>query len=227
MSSTRPEFVRVLVVACLIGVGAWWLLRGSVRDNRREEDSAAEERGGVRVASAEVPIPPGEAPVPVPPIEQPEGYAPEVKHETDGGVFYTFAPKQAEHMLATPLDRDVLIEYLETRWSLPMLHAWCTPRRRFPDHFQNLVPDRLLFDTFDLAMHDDQPHKFDKIFVYVGEEDWRHTRYFGDAGVHWYRWSYSLNVLRGDDHWAIIEYLPNDLMDRPEKYLPSLGAKRR
>ena len=53
---------------------------------------------------------------------------------------------------------------------------------------------------------------FDRIWVYVSEDDGKNT-YFEDAGRNWHRWTYSLHIVQGTKHWAIIEELPNDFMD--------------
>jgi hypothetical protein len=71
----------------------------------------------------------------------------------------------------------------------------------------------------DIVVHETMKHEFDKIYVYVNDDDGR-SNYFGEAGTKWNRWEYSLNIFRGHDHWVIIECLPNDFVDNLAKYVP-------
>jgi len=137
-------------------------------------------------------------------------YLPSVR-EGDG---YRFSAAQLERMAKTPLKRDLFVHYIEAKWPLAKIKAFCTPENVFPD-VQNLVGSN---EWRDIPLYDGQ-HDFDRIFVYVSEDDGK-SIYFGTAGTDWKRWEYSLNIIRGKDQWTVIETLPNDLVDKPAKYLP-------
>ena len=131
--------------------------------------------------------------------------------ERDG---YRFSAAQLERMAKTPLQQEPFVRYIEAKWPLARIESFCKPENRFPDE-QNLVGQN---EFGEIPLYGGQ-HDFNKIFVYVSEDDGKGT-YFGVAGTNWKRWEYSLNILRGKDQWTIIESLPNDFMDNQSKYLP-------
>jgi len=75
-------------------------------------------------------------------------------------------------------------------------------------------------------VHKGKQHNFDKIYVYVSDEGGE-SNYYGSLAQTWRRWDYSLNMVRGKDHWAIIDSLPNDFMDNPAKYLPRQAVQKK
>ena len=136
------------------------------------------------------------------------------------GDSYRFSTAQLERMVKTPLKRDLFLRYMEAKWPLTKIMSFCTPENRWPELMQNLVKHNDQFG--DVPLYEGQQHDFDKIFVYVCEDDGK-SNYFGLAGTKWKRWEYSLNIVRNKDHWAIIEHLPNDFTDNPNKYLSQQG----
>ena len=118
-------------------------------------------------------------------------------------------------MAKTPLKRDLFVHYIEAKWPLAKIKAFCTPENRFPD-VQNLVGQN---EWGEIPLYEGQQHDFDRICVYVSEDDGK-SIYFGTAGTDWKRWEYSLNITRGKEQWTVIETLPNDLVDNPAKYVP-------
>lgn len=152
----------------------------------------------------------------------PDPYAPELhaieklplsdKLET----VYWFSDAQLERLARSPLDRQRFIAYVKRVWPIGRLREYCVRRNRWAPEYQNLVALNSPFGDVDLYIGD--RHGFDRIWVYVSE-DLGKGKYFGSTGWNWHRWTYSLNVSRKDDHWVIIEHLPNDFMDSP-KYTP-------
>lgn len=126
---------------------------------------------------------------------------------------YRFTEEQLARMAHTPLDADRFVAYIERRWSLKRVQAYCVPKNVWPEGHQNLVGENVKVQTH---LFKGQKTGFDRIWVYVNEDDGRST-YYGETGWRWHRWIYSLNMDRGKRFWAIIETLPNDFMDS-EKY---------
>jgi hypothetical protein len=122
-------------------------------------------------------------------------------------------------MANTQLDRSLFVRYIESKWPLSKLTAYCTPKNVIPKNLQNLVPDKLGFKEWQIPVHQGKQHEFDKIFVYASE-DVGNSNYSDSLAKNWRRWTYSLNMTRGKDHWTIIENLLNDFMENPGKYLP-------
>jgi len=139
-------------------------------------------------------------------------YSPSIRN----GDSYRFSELQLKRMAETHLDRDSFLRYVETKWPISRLKAYCTPENRWPGECQNLVKLNDLFG--DIAVHEGKSDRFDRIYVYVCEDDGKNN-YYGEAGTEWKRWEYSLNVCRGQDRWAIIECLPNDFVDNLAKYV--------
>jgi tetratricopeptide (TPR) repeat protein len=148
-------------------------------------------------------------------------YVPSIDNGNDS---YRFPEAQLKQMARTRLDQTLFLRYMEAEWPLSKLKAYCTPKNRFPEGCQNLVPENDLFG--DVLLHVGKKHEFDKIYVYVCEDDGK-SNYFGSLATDWRRWDYSLNVVRGKDHWAIVESLPNDFMDNPAKYLPGRAVQKK
>jgi hypothetical protein len=143
----------------------------------------------------------------------------------NGNGSHRFSEAQLKQMARTPLGRSLFLRYVEAKWPLSKLKAYCTPEHRWPEgEWQNLVSENNLFG--DVPLHEGKQHEFDKIYVYVSEDDGK-SNYFGSVATNWRRWDYSLNIFRGKDHWAIIESLPNDFMDHPTKYLPQQPVQRK
>jgi hypothetical protein len=158
-------------------------------------------------------------------------YVPSIRTR-DGS--YRFSEAQLQRMEKTPLDRTVFLQYLEAQWPVDKLKAFCTPEHRYDERYQNLVPDRMCFNDnrypvhdpkklwgvndYLLSLHDGRQLEFDTIHVYVVENR-TGTNYDSSLAKTWRRWTYSLNLYRDEDHWVIIDSLPNDLMDNQTKYL--------
>lgn len=134
-------------------------------------------------------------------------------------IGYQFSKAQIAALARVKMDTNRLSAYLEARWPVERLVAYCTPTNLWPEFSQNLVA---LGSVFATEIHKTQKHPFDRIFVYGSSDDGKGT-YLAEAGSQWRRWRYSLNIYQGTNHWAIIEPLPNDFMDSP-KYDP--GARR-
>ncbi|MCE5267519.1 MAG: tetratricopeptide repeat protein [Planctomycetaceae bacterium] len=144
-------------------------------------------------------------------------YVPSVNYRN---VSASFSDAQVKEMAKTSLDHKLFLQYIEIRWPLDKLKIYCTPERRFPDTCQNLVGDTCFPET--LTVHAGHHDGFDKISVYACHDEGMDGKcsYAGSLMSDWRRWDYSLNMIRGKDHWVIIESLPNDFMDNPSKYLP-------
>lgn len=125
---------------------------------------------------------------------------------------YRFSNAQLALMARTKLETNRVVVYVERRWTLERLRAYCVPTNVFPEGSQNLVAYNCPVET---EVYKGRSAGFGRIWVYVGEDD-GHNTYFGEAGTRWHRWTYSLNVERGANHWVIIEELPNDFMDSPK-----------
>jgi hypothetical protein len=122
---------------------------------------------------------------------------------------YRFSDEQLQRMARTKLETNRLIAYLEQRWPVERLKAHCTKTNTFPDGHQNLVAYKCPVET---DLHKQRARGFDRVWVYVSEDDGRGT-YQDESAAKWHRWTYSLNVERGSRRWVIIEPLPNDFMD--------------
>jgi len=141
-------------------------------------------------------------------------YVPSVDN---GDGSHRFSDVQLKEMAKSSLDRRLFLQYIEAKWRLTKLKAHCTQANVWPEGCQNLVPEKLCFNEWKTPVHEGKQHGFDAIYVYVSESDGK-SNYVGSATPDWRRWKYSLNMVRGKDHWAIIEGLPNDFMDNPAKY---------
>jgi hypothetical protein len=124
---------------------------------------------------------------------------------------YRFSSAQIALMARTKLETNRVVAYVERCWPLQRLRAYCVSTNVFPEGYQNLVAYNCAVET---EVHKGRSAGLGRIWVYVSEDDGRNT-YFGEAGTKWHRWTYSLNVERGTNHWVIIEELPNDFMDSP------------
>ena len=122
---------------------------------------------------------------------------------------YRFTEEQLARMARTKLETNRLVAYLEQKWPVERLKAYCTRTNSWPKDYQNLVPQRRPIES---DLHKGQSQSFDRVWVYLSEDDGRNT-YFEEAGTKWHRWTYSINVTRGKRHWVIIEQLPNDFVD--------------
>lgn len=129
---------------------------------------------------------------------------------------YRFTEEQLARMARTKLDTNRFLSYVERRWPVERLQAYCVSTNIFPELCQNLVAENCPLDT---DLYKGKAGGFDRVSVYVSQDNGRAT-YFGEAGTSWHRWVYSLNTQRGSNHWVIIEDLPNDFMDSA-KFDPS------
>jgi hypothetical protein len=136
---------------------------------------------------------------------------------------HRFSDAQLKRLAETPLDRELFVRYIEAKWPLDKLRAYCTPENLWPE-CQNLVPQNLCFNEWEIPLHRDRQHEFDRVYVYVSDDGGK-SNYFGSAATDWRRWEYSLNVYRGKHYWVIIESLPNDFMDNPDEYVPQQEAR--
>ena len=133
------------------------------------------------------------------------------KIEINGGLLtvYRFTEDQLSRMEGTKLETNRLVAYLEKKWSVERLKAYCTKSNRFPKNHQNLVALNCPVET---DLHKGRVHDFDRIWVYVSEDNGRGT-YIESVRSNWHRWTYSINLMRGKRHWVIFEDLPNDFVD--------------
>ena len=122
---------------------------------------------------------------------------------------YRFTQDQLARMSRTKLETNRVVRYLEDRWPVQRLRAYCVATNTWPEGHQNLVAHNCPVET---ELQRGKIAGFDRIWVYVDEDD-GHSTYVGETGTKWHRWTYSLNVKRGPNHWAIIEQLPNEFMD--------------
>lgn len=153
----------------------------------------------------------------------PELHSEEVLRSNQASVtVYRFSDRQLEQMAKTKLDTNRFIAYIEKRWPLERLEAFCVRSNLWPRGYQNLVAINCPIDA---EIHRDKKHRFDRITVYVSEDDGQGA-YVEGAGWNWHRWKYSLNVNRKRDHWGIIEVLPNDFMDSPQYAAPYTSSER-
>lgn len=129
------------------------------------------------------------------------------------GIAYRFTEEQRTRMAHTNLETNRFLVYLERRWPLKRLQAYCVPAREHSDLWQNLVPVKTVLEA---DLYQGEVTGFDKVWVYVSQDDGDNTTYFEDAGRNWHRWEYSLNIKKADHYWVIIEQLPNDFMDSPK-----------
>jgi hypothetical protein len=136
------------------------------------------------------------------------------------GIAYRFTKAQLARMAGTKLETNRFLAYVERRWPIERLQAFCVPANEPPELWQNLVVAKCPLKT---DLYQGEATGFDRIWVYVSEDDGNNT-YFEDAGRNWHRWAYSLNIERGRNCWAIIERLPNDFMDSANYMVTSRGA---
>lgn len=127
---------------------------------------------------------------------------------------YRFTDEQLARMARSSLQADRFVDYIEHRWPLERLQTFCVPRNIWPEGAQNLVFENVKVST---DLFKGKKTGFDRIWVYVDQDDGQNTTYSGTTGTNWHRWIYSLNVQRGEKFWVIIETLPNDFMDS-ERY---------
>jgi tetratricopeptide (TPR) repeat protein len=151
-------------------------------------------------------------------------YVPSINYRN---VSASFSDAQSKEMAKTSLDKALFLRYIETQWPLSRLKTYCTKANRFPDGCQNLVGNWCFSE--DLSVHKDRHDGFDKIYVYACHDDGMggECSYAGSLMSDWRRWDYSLNMVRGKDHWVIIESLPNDFMDNPAKYLSGQTVQKK
>lgn len=123
---------------------------------------------------------------------------------------YRFTDDQLARMARTKLDAKRLVAYLERKWSVERLQAYCIPANTRSRDQQNLVAFNCPINT---DLHKGASHGFDRVSVYVSDEDKQETYSSADLAKKFHRWLYSINVSLGESHWAIIEALPNDFMD--------------
>jgi hypothetical protein len=123
---------------------------------------------------------------------------------------YRFTKDQLASMSRTKLDTNRVVHYLEHRWPIERLRAYCAETNSWHDWYQNLVAHNCVVET---EVHRGKKADFDRIWIYVDQDDGRDNTYFGEAGTRWHRWAYSLNTVRDTNHWVVIEQLPNDFMD--------------
>jgi hypothetical protein len=152
------------------------------------------------------------------PYVPPDPYVPSIQLHNSGGTYYRFSEAQLQRMRKTPLSRDLFLRFIEKKWPPDGLRAFCKPENRWDPNCQNLVSDGLLFGSWKIPVHSDKKLEFDRLYVYMCEDDGS-SNYYGTAGTKWKRWEYSLNIEKGTDVWVFIGSLPNDLVDNPAKYL--------
>jgi hypothetical protein len=126
-------------------------------------------------------------------------------------IAYRFSEAQLALMARSKLETNRVVAHVERRWPLQRLRAYCVPTNAFPHNHQNLGAEICPMKT---EIHKGKGAGLGRMWVYVAEDDGRGT-YIGEAGTRWHRWTYSLNVEQGTNHWVIIEQLPNDFMDSP------------
>jgi hypothetical protein len=149
------------------------------------------------------------------PDEQ-RNYLPSVNN---GDGSYRFSETQLKEMVRTPLDQGLFLRYVEAKWPLDKLKAYCATHKPMPRGYQNLVAEHRCFNESVIPIHKGEQHGFDRIYVYVNDDEGK-SNYYGSLATEWRRWEYSLNLVQGKDHWSIIESLPNDFMDNSTKYVP-------
>jgi hypothetical protein len=96
--------------------------------------------------------------------------------------------------------------FLEQRWPLAAIKAFCVPERRHNNSYQNLVRG---FDgsvVWEGTLHQSIPTGFDKIAWYANTKDGRATMF-------------SLGVKRGEDFWQL-EGGSEESVKTPPDYLP-------
>jgi hypothetical protein len=81
-------------------------------------------------------------------------------------------------MSRTKLGTNRFVAYLEHRWPIKRLRAYCVPKNELPESWQNLVVAKLALET---ELYAGKVTGFDRIWVYVSEDD-GHDTYFEDAG---------------------------------------------
>jgi hypothetical protein len=69
----------------------------------------------------------------------------------NGNGSYRFSKAQLAEMARTPLDRSMFVQYVEAKWPLDKLKAYCTKANLLQD--QNLVPQNLCFDEWEIPVH--------------------------------------------------------------------------
>lgn len=126
------------------------------------------------------------------------------------GVSYRFTDEQLARMSATKLDTNRFLAYLKRRWPLKRIQAYCVPANQRPELMQNLVAVHTVVET---DLYPATGTGFDRIWVYVSQDDGTNKSYWEDAGRNWHRWQYSLNIDKGAKDWVIGGALPNDFMD--------------
>jgi hypothetical protein len=131
-------------------------------------------------------------------------------------IAYRFTEEQLARMARTKLDAKRLVAYLERKWTVEHLKAYCVEKNMRTRDQQNLVAFNIPVNT---DLHKGVSHGFDHVLVYVSDEDKQETYSSADLAKNFHRWIYSINVTRGESNWAIIEALPNDFMDS-SKYDP-------
>jgi hypothetical protein len=128
------------------------------------------------------------------------------------GVAYRFTEEQLARMSRTKLETNRFVSYVNRRWPIERLQAYCVPLNQRPELWQNLVSKNTVLQ---MDLYKAESTGFDRVWVYVDQDDGKNT-YFEEAGRNWRRWTYSLNVRKGARDWVIIEELPKDFMDSTE-----------
>jgi hypothetical protein len=123
---------------------------------------------------------------------------------------YSFTEDQLARMARTKLDGHRLVAYLENKWSVERLKAYCVETNILSKDQQNLVAFNRPVNT---DLHKGAAHGFDEVSVYVSDEDKQETYSSAALAKKFHRWIYSINVHRGGSQWALIEALRNDFMD--------------
>jgi hypothetical protein len=99
-----------------------------------------------------------------------------------------------------------MTKFLEQRWPLAAIQAFCIPERRHNNGYQNLVAG---FDgpvVWHGSLYLGVATGFDKIAWYANTKDGRATKF-------------SLGVERGKDFW-LLEIGAEESMKKPPDYLP-------
>ena len=71
----------------------------------------------------------------------------------NGNGSHRFSEAQLKQMAKTPLDQGLFLRYVEAKWPIGRLKAFCTREHRWPPGMQNLVPDNLCFNEWEIPIH--------------------------------------------------------------------------
>ena len=95
-------------------------------------------------------------------------------------------------MSRTNLETNRFAAYLKRRWPIERLQAHCVPANQRPELAQNLVPVKTVLE---MDLYQGERTGFDRVWVYVSQDDGKGGTYSEGAGRNWHRWSYSLNIV--------------------------------